>query len=146
MSARVTFTATEAGTGRQVNARFHVNGQAIGSTPLSLDLPVGSHTVIFEPTRSHESDTASREFRVVPGQTTGAVSAVYRPLGAASAGSPPGKPPTTVPTPTIPTPIIKPRTFPCPAGDGVFATREDLRRHIFEMQSRADSRHINIRN
>jgi hypothetical protein len=140
--ARVTFTAVEVGTNASISAPVTVDGTRVGNTPVTVDVGMGKHVVGFESTQTHTSDTGSHEFEIVAGQTAGAFSGLYHKNPPVQVGPPqPPKPPQPGQPPQPP-----PRTsFPCPAGDATFTTRDDLRRHIFDMQSRGDPRHVNVR-
>ena len=117
--ARVTFTATEIQTNTPITAQVKVDGRLVGSTPVTVDVPIGDHTVSFEPTQTHRSDTGTHPFKIVAGQAAAEFAGIYSKISAPQ----------------------QTRKFECPAGDASYDTRDELRRHIFEMIDRNDPRH-----
>ena len=141
--ARVTFTATEIQTNARINAQVKVDGRLVGSTPVTVDVPIGDHTVSFEPTQTHRSDTGTHPFKIVAGQTAAEFAGVYSKISVPPPLPPPGPP--KPPAPGVkPPPPPQTGTFRCPAGDVSYNTRDELRRHIFDMIERNDPRHRGV--
>ena len=141
--AKITFTAKEVENGGSLNVPVSVDGRAVGTTPITVEVPVGHHVVTFNDITTHKSAMLAHEFQVVEGQTGGAFDGLYHRF------PPPSPKPAQPPKPPIAQPGKPPvappaKQFPCPAGDGVFTTRDALRMHIFDMQSKGDKRHVNV--